>query len=481
MNIPDSDVWTVLRGMNHWWDARTDLGVPTWRRAAYREIRQWIINPPTARALLLSGARRVGKTTLLRQCIQELLASGVPPRQILYVTFDNPILKLLGLDNLLKYWDALQPKTSGDSPSLEYLFLDEIQYTADWQVWLKHQVDFQPLRRIAVTGSAIPLTTERQESGVGRWHTLVLPTLSFYEYLQLRTAKYSEPPRISSLKNLFNWDPAEFARVAALSADLIPHFHDYLLRGGFPETTKIENLNLAQKLLREDIVDKVLKRDMTALFGVRKIVELEKLFIYLCLHDGGILDKSMLSRELDIKLPLINNFLALFESTHLIYQLKPYAFGKAVLRGKNKVYLADPAIAGSVLSKGESLLADPTRLGAAVEAAFFKHVYKRFYSQSISFCYWRHPRGELEVDVIANLADEHIPFEVKYSESPVVAKQLKGLRLFCQERELTRGYAITKLSSDFGPLQFPDSSTVIMKIPAPLACYWLSESESRDE
>ena len=71
---------------------------------------------------------------------------------------------------------------------------------------------------------------------------------------------------------------------------LTGHFHDYLLRGGFPEPALTDGLTRCQRLLREDIVDKVLKRDMTAFYGVRRVLEIERLFLYLCYHDGGILD-----------------------------------------------------------------------------------------------------------------------------------------------------------------------------------------------
>jgi hypothetical protein len=48
--------------------------------------------------VLLSGARQIGKTTLMLQSIQALLASGVPAANILYATFDHPLLKLAGAD-----------------------------------------------------------------------------------------------------------------------------------------------------------------------------------------------------------------------------------------------------------------------------------------------------------------------------------------------------------------------------------------------
>jgi hypothetical protein len=63
----------------------------------------------------------------------------------------------------------------------EYLFLDEAQFVRDWDTWVEHQVDFRKDRRIAFTGSAMPLVEVDQESGVGRWHIIRLTRLSFYE------------------------------------------------------------------------------------------------------------------------------------------------------------------------------------------------------------------------------------------------------------------------------------------------------------
>src|SRR5690606_34939653 len=113
------------------------------------------------------------------------------------------------------------------------------------------------------------------------------------------------------------------------------------------------DIRIAQKLLREDIVDKVLKRDMTSLYGVRHVLDLEKVFLYLCMHDGGILDIPQMSSNLDgMSRTKINNFLSLLESAHLIYKLHPYGYGKNILKGRHKVYLADAAISSSVLLRG---------------------------------------------------------------------------------------------------------------------------------
>lgn len=281
------------------------------------------------------------------------------------------------------------------------------------------------------------------------------------------------------------WSPGDFARTAALAKSLTPHFHDYLLRGGFPEPALASDLTRCQRLLREDIVDKVLKRDMTALYGVRRVLEVEKIFLYLCYHDGGILDVSAVSREMDgITRQSVGNFLDLFESTHLIYRLRPHGYGKEILRGKMKVYLADAALPGAILLLGRRLLEKADRLGAAVETAFFKHVFARYYADQPSFTYWRDKANkDLEVDIIAEIGGRLVPFEVKYQDASPLASRLKGLRLFLEQKRVEHGYVITQRWEDFGVLAMPSATAgrarelldaKILAIPAPLACYWLS-------
>ena len=468
-----SDLIAVLRRYNPWWSGSRVQGLPSWRRAVYRDIRSWLDAPPGGRALLLSGARQTGKTTLFLQAIEDLLEQGVPATNILYATFDHPLLKLIGLDALLDLWRDFETRSGGEV----YLFLDEIQSAKDWQVWLKHQVDFQKKRRIAVTGSATPLLSESVESGVGRWQTVRLATLSFYEYLQLRGEGVDNLPELSSLASLFDRPEGWFGQVAEDARPLTARFHEYLLRGGFPQSALIPNIALAQKLLREDIVDKVLKRDMTALFGVRRVLELEQTFLYLCLHDGGLLDVQALCSALEVKKPTVNSFIDLLEATHLVYRLRPFGYGKEVLRGKSKIYLADPAIAPAVMLRGKELLEDSTQLGQVVETAFFKHVFSRYYQQSIAFSYWR-GKKDWEVDIVADIGGRLVPFEVKYRSGRVGAGDLRGLAQFCEQRGVKRGYAITRDGADFGVLSLgQDNGVSVLKIPAPLACYWLGQSE----
>lgn len=423
---------------------------------------------------MLSGARQVGKTTLFLQAIQSLIDQGVPPSNILYATFDHPLLKLAGLDETLRIWRESEPQSEGP----EYLFLDEIQVAADWQVWVKHQRDFFPKRRIAFTGSASPLARDGQESGVGRWSTVHVPTLSFFEFLQIRQIEFPALPRPTSLAQVLNWTEPELRRAAHAAEPLTSHFHDYLVRGGFPECAQIENITTLQKLLREDIVDKVLKRDMTAFYGVRNVLELEKLFLYLCIRNGGEVNVSQLSKELQVTRSTVEGLLDLLVATHLLYPLRTFGYGKEVLKAKTKYYLADPAIPSAVLLKGKTVLENDSALGLAVEAAVFKHLYSHYHAQGARFSYWRNSKGK-EVDIVAEIGDQVIPFEVKYRRQIDIKTALEGLKVFCKDRPVTRGYLFTRLFDDTGFLEVNAKGGVasILKVPAALACFWLGASE----
>lgn len=479
MNISRQELITVLAQFNPWWRGERMADLPPWQRPAWRELDYWVQSPPVHRAILLSGARQVGKTTLLLQQIERLLQQGIPAANILYATFDHPLLKLAGIDAVLQAWREREPRASGP----EYLLLDEAQFIRDWGTWVKHQIDFDKQRRIVFTGSAMPLVESEPESGVGRWHTIRLATLSFFEYLQLKQMPGHLPPlpelpRVASIAELFDWPAHQFQRCRELAAPYVGHFHEYLMRGGFPQTAQLDSITQAQRLLREDIIDKALKRDMTALFGVRRILDLEHTFLYLCMHDGGLLNISDLSGSLEVKRPTAQHFIELLEACHLIYRLPPYGQGKEVLKGRSKVYLADAAIAQAVLLKGKSMLDDPVALGMASETAVCKHLLARYQGHNLRFTWW-HGKGAHEVDLLADNGRERVPFEVKYRNSHTGQGDLKGLFELCRQQPIERAYVVTKSLDDFGlmPGLPAGMGTRILYLPAPLLCWFVGASE----
>lgn len=476
MHVPKDELMEILSQFNLWWRDESIPDLSLWRRNIQKQVRSWINSPSIQRALMISGARQVGKTTLILQVIDDLLRDNkTHPVNILYVTFDHPLIKLAGVEAVLEAWREKVPKQEGR----EFIFLDEIQFMDNWEIWVKHQVDFFKQRQIIFTGSAMTLLEERRESGYGRWETMRLGTLSFDEYIHLKKINLPLLPKVQSLEELFSWDKSTFDKISNIANPYIEYFHDYLIKSGFPQIALLESITQSQRFLREDIIDKSLKRDITALFGIRRVLDLEQTFLYLCMHDSSLLDMTILCNNLGIPRPTAQNFIDILEATHLIYRLRPFGYGKEILRARYKIYLADAAIAPAVLLKGKSLLDDSQALGVSVETAVYKHLAtKRYQQQNVGFTYWKGGIKDFEVDFLAEVEGQLIPFEVKYRNQHTQLADLQGLLNLCDQKNLGKGYVITKSLKDFGLMEGLQSTKIrILRIPAALLCYWMGEAD----
>jgi hypothetical protein len=110
-----------------------------------------------------------------------------------------------------------------------------------------------------------------------------------------------------------------------------------------------------------------------------------------------------------------------------------------------------------------------------------KSLFARYYDQNVRFTYWR-GKKDREVDLVAEIGGQIIPFEVKYRAQHTGPRDLKGLLEFCQQKAIDRGYVVTKSPDDFGMVaDLTDTATRILRIPAPLLCYWMGESELTPE
>ncbi|HOB12358.1 MAG TPA: ATP-binding protein [Syntrophomonadaceae bacterium] len=455
----------VLIGYNPWWTTGRvpiNLDKPI-RRSAFYDISKKLLHKTLRRIVFLSGARRVGKTTLAYQCIADLLTKGVSHRNVLYVSFDHPLLKFFTISDVVTlFMETIAGNTEDDI----FLFFDEIQYAQDWDTWLKTLYDQNPNYRIMVTGSASPLVEAKGiESGVGRWVTIKIPTLSFYEYLDFIQVQKPELP--------VNFDPAtihqlgakEMTNLVVSLSGIQKYFQRYLLVGGFPELVLSDDMIYAQRILREDVADKVLKRDLTALFGTRNVMDLEKLFLYLCLHSGGIVNQETVSKELGISRPTVTNYLAILEQANLIYISQPVNIeGKKVLRGKPKVYVTDVALRNAVLMLDEKVLADPDEMGTIIETIAFKHIVSYYSNTWAKIGYYRDSKSDKEVDIVITLPQGQILIEIKHREDYSIGPAEAIVKLANRDDTIS-AIMVTKRPDDYGVVPF-ETDKPIIKIPA---------------
>ena len=463
----------VLSAYNPWW--KTGVVNPkmtkTYKRFAFYEAMKRIDQTDIRRTVVLTGTRRVGKTTIQYQMIEALLARGVPPQKIVFISMDHPMLKLSDFNDILEcYHENVYAEQD------VFYFFDEIQYAQDWDKWLKTIYDLQPDTQIVATGSASPaLVKGNRESGAGRWSVIQVPTMSFYEYCELLNLDRPKLPKNLKVTPLLHMSQQERTRIMMQLSKVQNHFTRYLQVGGFPELALADNDIMAQQIMREDVVDKVLKRDLPSLYNIRNATELERIFLYLCNVSSEIVSIEAIAKELSgVSRPTVENYIQYLESANLIYQSWPINMaGKKILKASPKIYIADAAIRNAVLMD-ESMLTDPVQMGKVVETAVYKHVAAFYYQQATSVGYFRGSRRGKEIDIVVDYPNtNNILIEVKYREGAPISDD-DAISELCGEA--SAAIVVTKSASDFG-VHNTKSGKDMIRIPAFAFLYLLGHAE----
>lgn len=474
--IDDSVIVRLLRQYNPWWlNGESRLDVPAHQRHAYKEVEHLLRRGRLRRFAMLIGPRRVGKTTVMEQQINELLGSGIPGRQILYLSFDNPVFAAAGMERVLQVYEQMHPVEHGQG--LRYYFFDEVQNMRNWSLWVKVLYDTRKDIRLVATGSASPVIVKgAADSGVGRWVVIPMPTLNFHEYCNLKGISISGAlPEWNMLASL---SPAALHELMGRLAPLQTVWNHYLLTGGFPEMMEESDVGEIQRMLREDVIDKVLKRDIPSLFEVRNPADLEKIFLYLCLHSSNIINFSTMCRELEgISQPTLTRYVQYLRDAHLIYLSHPVAHsGKKTLSGQPKIYVADPALREAVLMQPMPF-EDATEMGIVAKTAVFKHFYQACRGSQVGYMRLG-GRSNKEIDVAVQYpTGQCILCEVKYKNSAQLTRD-SGILTQCRTGNPQLALLATKNADDYGLTPAAAATPPLLRIPAFALCYLLGKEVS---
>ena len=181
------------------------------------------IAPVAGKATVLVGPRRSGKSTYLFQRIQDLIDSGVPHTNILYLNFFDDRLRPLQRDGLATVLDAyfsLYPRKK-DAETV-YCFFDEIQVVRGWESFIDRVLRTERCEVFITGSSAEMLSREIATQMRGRALSWELLPFSFREYLHSQGLTDLEP--LSTKRRL-----------------LVQHaFHGYFDSGGFPEVVHLD-------------------------------------------------------------------------------------------------------------------------------------------------------------------------------------------------------------------------------------------------
>ncbi len=459
-----------LHRLNPWWRGKPHTPLPPTKRWAF-PVALGRLKSGLTKATVLSGPRQVGKSTLVLQMIQTLLAEGVPPDHIFYVQFDElpelfkieePILRLADWfeQNVLR--TTFNQATQDGQPA--FLFLDEVQNLDSWAPQLKFLVDTSAVR-VMVTGSSALRIEQGRDSLAGRISTLEMGPLFLREIAEIRA--YGSIPAflpfngLAPLRDKQFWlDLRQFGldntqlRQAAFKA-----FSD---RGAYPiaHARADRPWDEMADLLNETVIRRAIKHDLRLGPKGAKRDEhlLEEVFRLACRYIGQSPKQSLYLDEIrramaaNIGWQRILAYLKSLDGTLLIRLIEPLELRLKRARGASKLCLCDHALRASWLQELVPLDAEGLRqnehlrdlAGRIAESAagyFLKSI------TNLDVAHFPERASEPEVDFVLTVGEQRIPLEVKY-RSKITWEDTRGVRSFIEKSVYNAPFGVIVTATD---------------------------------
>jgi hypothetical protein len=372
---------------------------PRWLAALLREA----INDHAV--VVLTGARQVGKSTLLRQ--------ESPFAEWRYLTFDDLDILAQSKRDPASLW-------AGSTR----IVLDEVQKSTTLLEGIKAEVDANPGKyRFVLSGSANLLLLKKiSESLAGR-------------------AVY------------FNLYPMTAGEMNALSP---PGLVQSLFAGQFPSEEKIESklfdpisamwsgfmpslleLESAAAKLRwwEGYVATYLERDLRQLSQIDSLADFRRLMAALALRAGQILNQTEVARDAGLSQPSVHRYINLLEATCLMERLPAFAINRTKRLVKSpKLMWVDSGLASFLAGHFDpESLRNSREAGGVFESMIYLHLGAlcQLLTPKPRIFYWRTTTGK-EVDFVLEWGRKLIAVEVKLSSTPKFA-DTQTLKLFLDE------------------------------------------------
>lgn len=395
---------------------------------------------------LLSGGRQIGKTTLLKQWMLQLLRENIDPEAIAFLSGE-----LIDDHHMLLHL-LQQQLNSMPKRLLKYLILDEVSYIKDWDKGIKFAADSGLLEDtiLVVTGSDIIFIQEARSRFPGRRgkasvQDFHLFPLSFREFVQLK-----KPKGLPGIEDLYS------------------EFRQYLIHGGY--MTAINDYAKEGKILESTLITysdwirgDILKRGKHETY-------LREILRGIIKRYGSQITWNALSKDLSIDHPnTVADYVQLLESMDAVYIQSALAEDQLVGAPKKakKLMFTDPFIYHAVFywlrpvqkpyeNQIVPAIDDPEIVSTLVEACVTSH-YRRFYPTF-------YIKGDGEVDIAYVKEERFWPVEVKWTQQ-LQKSELKQLAKY------SNGIVLTKKKER----DFLDSFSTI---PVPLALYNLIGSST---
>lgn len=361
--------------------------------------------------VVLTGMRRVGKTTLYRMLFDQIKSANK-----VFLDMENPIERKIFEErdynniwaNLSAYGITTKEKA--------YIFLDEVQLYPEIVQAIKYLYDHYAVKFFLTGSSSFYFKNLFPESLAGRKVVFELFPLDFEEFLVFKEVGDRSGGRSLAAKEKSKNDIV-FERTKMW-------YEEYLTFGGFPEVVLTDSHEQKRHQL-DDIFTSYFEKDVRSLAHVREISVFRDLLLLLLRRAGSKLEITKLASEVGVARETVYSYLAFLAATYFIFLVPP--FSRSVDRevsGAKKVYICDTGILHHFARVDD---------GSLFENAVFLNLRK--YGE---LCYYQRRTGA-EIDFI--LRPSQTAVEVKERGTPPDQRQVQRL---AQSLELKNAYVVTR-------------------------------------
>lgn len=364
------------------------------KRQIYDDLLKEVVSPEIA---ILTGPRRVGKTTLLNS-IEQYCKPQFPT---LYADFTDPSVLSLWEDFSQEKIARIINEIGSGGSSKKIIFFDEIQYLTNSGKLLKLFYDHFPNTKIFATGSSSFLLLQSiGESLAGRKKLITLYPLSLSEMAGMQAADF--------------WG---FKKHLLLEEKLSQSLEYTLIFGSYPGIFTIDSKARKIETLKE-IADSLLFKDLLTFEHVKKprvLVELTKLLAY---QIGNLINSNEIAQNLGISRKTVLDYIDLLERFYVIKKLYPYEQNmRDVIRKQFKVYFFDLGIRNAIIGDYREIKQRSDK-GALLENAVVMGILRRIsYDHKLAEPFFWRDYEQKEVDLLLKEPDHFTAIEVKHEKA----------------------------------------------------------------
>jgi predicted AAA+ superfamily ATPase len=390
----------LLEQIQSFW--QRDTGIP---RSQLAVVEQAAALP---HAVIVSGLRRVGKSTLLAQ-----LAHRLGREQFYYVNFEDDRFLGFQADDATDLIAVLL-ELFGERPNY---ILDEIQNVPEWERFVRRLMDLGA--KFYITGSnAVLLSRELGTRLTGRYVPVELFPFSFAEFLCFQGYPAPDLTRLTT----------------ADAARLQQHLGEYLQAGGIPEPLKYPEMALPRTLY-----DDVLYRDIATRHRIDDVRALRELAYFLMSNPAAPVSYNRLKEQLRLgSVNTIKNYVEFLENSWLIFTVNVYDYSvKRQQIAPKKVYAIDTGLANAV-----GFTFSPNR-GRLLENLVFLALRR----QTRAIYYYR-AADDYEVDFFLPETRQLIQVTQSLAAPAVREREVRALTAAMQALDIDHAVILTDASAD---------------------------------